>query len=56
MTESRRDWTRGVPVVLISVCARCGHRWYVAPAALPALRRTAVQPRPAVGDRHRGRR
>jgi uncharacterized OB-fold protein len=29
------DWTRGTPVVLVSACPDCGHRWYVARPRCP---------------------
>lgn len=29
------DWTSGTPVVLVSACPGCGHRWYIARPRCP---------------------
>lgn len=35
MRETLRDWTTGVPAVLVSSCARCGNYWYLPHARCP---------------------
>lgn len=34
-SETGRDWTTGVPVVLLSACARCGNTWYLPHSRCP---------------------
>ena len=42
-TGPRADWTRGTPVVLVSACPDCGHRWYIARPRCPRCAGADVQ-------------
>jgi uncharacterized OB-fold protein len=43
------DWTRGAPVVLVSACPDCGHRWYIARPRCPRCASPDVQRHLAAG-------
>jgi len=42
------DWTGGIPVVLVSECGACGHRWYITRLRCPRCASPDVRRRPAV--------
>jgi uncharacterized OB-fold protein len=44
-----RDWTTGEPVILVSRCRSCAHRWYISRDACPACGSPDVVTVPAAG-------
>lgn len=47
--DRRSDWTAGVPVLLVTTCARCGDHWYLPRAHCPVCGSDELSDLPAAG-------